>query len=271
MIRVAAIQLTSTPDKVENLATAGELVSDAAERGAQLVVLPELFNCLGRREHLLEGAEQLDGPTVRWASHLASSHNLWLVAGSIPEWRSSGRLSNTSLLLSPAGEVVATYRKVHLFDNDIPGAELRESDTFVAGDRLVTSDSPPVQIGMAICFDLRFPEQFRAMALAGSRVIVVPSAFTWKTGPPHWEILLRARAIENQVFIIAADQVGTSTEGLHWHGHSMIVDPWGLILAEVEDPSPGVAIADLDLGRIEEVRRQLPTIANLRPDVYGRF
>lgn len=268
-MRVAAVQLTSTSDKEANLDAAARLIDEAAAAGAQLVVLPELFNLLGTRDELIAGAEALDGPTTSWALDRAREHDLWLVAGSISERRGSGRLANTSCLCSPAGELVATYRKVHLFDNDVPGAALRESDTFAPGDRLVTSDAPPVPVGMATCFDLRFPEQFRALALAGARVVVLPSAFTATTGAAHWEVLVRARAIEDQVFVIAADQVGSSSPTLRWHGHSMIVDPWGVVLAEAIDPAAGVIVADLDLARQDEVRSQLPTLAARRPEVYG--
>lgn len=267
-MRVAAVQLTATSDKEQNLARAATLVEEAALAGAEFVVLPELFNCIGSRSELLAGAEPEDGLTTSWAAQQARDNNLWLLAGSIAEQRGSGRLSNTSCLLSPDGVVEARYRKVHLFDNDVPGAAFRESATFTPGDRVVLADAGGVPLGMTICFDLRFPEQFRALALLGARVIVVPAAFTATTGPPHWEVLLRARAIEQQVFIVAADQVGSSSPELHWHGHSMIVDPWGAILAELEDPVSGVIVAELDLERQDAIRVQLPALANRRPDVY---
>ncbi len=268
-MRVAAVQLTSTTDRDANLAAAGALVERAATQGAELVVLPELFNLLGSREELRAGAEPLDGPTITWAAELALAHGLWLVAGSIAERRGSGRIANTSCLLGPDGAVRATYRKVHLFDNDVPGAAYRESDTFVAGDRLVVSDAPPVPVGMATCFDLRFPEHIRALALDGARIVVLPAAFTATTGAAHWEVLVRARAIEDQVFVIAADQVGASSPSLRWHGRSMIVDPWGDVLAEAVADEPTVLVADLDLARQDAVRAQLPSLAARRPEVYG--
>jgi predicted amidohydrolase len=268
-VRVAAVQLTATADTAANLSNAGALIDAAAARGAELIVLPELFSCTGTRSELIAGAEPLDGPTLRWAADQARAHGCWLVAGSIPERRGGDRVANTSCLVSPTGEVAATYRKVHLFDNDVPGAAFRESATFEAGDELVVCDAPPLSIGMATCYDLRFPEQFRALALRGARLVVVPAAFTATTGPPHWEVLLRARAIEDQVFIVAADQVGDSSPSLHWHGHSMIVDPWGRILAEAATSEPGVIIADLDIAEQDRIRAALPSLANRRPDAYG--
>jgi predicted amidohydrolase len=267
-LRVAAVQLTATADKAANHARAAALVEEAAAQGAELVVVPELFSCTGTRDELLDGAEPLHGPTLLWAAEQAERHDLWLLAGSFAERRDGDRVANTSCLVAPDGHVAATYRKVHLFDNDVPGASLRESATFEAGDHLVVAHDAPVPIGMATCYDLRFPEQFRALTLHGARVVVLPAAFTATTGPPHWEVLLRARAIENQVFVVAADQVGASSAALHWHGHSMIVDPWGEVLGERVDPSPGVVVADLDFARQDAVRAQLPSLQHRRPDVY---
>lgn len=286
-MRVAAIQTTATAERDVNLKAAGELVDTAADAGAELVVLPELFSVAGGSAHLRAHAEGLEGPTVSWASDLARRHRIWLLAGSFPEVphldpaRGPGadrRLRNTSCLLDPEGAVAATYRKIHLFDVDVAGAAHRESDTIAPGETLALAPmaspsdggGPPVMLGLSICYDLRFPELYRALALGGASVVAVPSAFTAATGPDHWEVLLRARAIEDQVFVIAAGQVGRLPPGMaDAHGHSMIVDPWGAVLAERTDPSPGVVTADLDFERQRRIRLELPVLAHRRPETYA--
>ncbi|HEX3841430.1 MAG TPA: carbon-nitrogen hydrolase family protein [Acidimicrobiales bacterium] len=282
-MRVAAIQTTATADRDVNLKAAGDLVDQAVGAGAELVVLPEHFSVAGDSAHLRANAETLDGPTVGWASDLARRHRIWVLAGSFPEAPAGGsgaeqRLSNTSCLVDPEGRVAATYRKIHLFDVSVTGAAHRESDTFAPGDaRCLASlpsppddDCPPLLLGLTICYDLRFPEVYRALALGGATVVAVPSAFTAATGPAHWETLLRARAIENQVFVIAAGQVGTLPPGMpDGHGHSMIVDPWGTVLAEHTDPSPGMITANLDFERQQRIRLELPVLAHRRPGTYA--
>lgn len=268
-LRVAAVQMTSTPDRARNLATATRLVDDAAGQGASLVVLPETFDLLGGSDALAAGAEPLATSTgLAWAREAARRHGAWIVAGTVTERAADGaRRSNTSCLVSPGGDVVATYRKLHLFDVTVGGVEYLESATVVPGDEIVVADAGPVRVGMSVCYDLRFPEVFRIQALRGATLLVVPSAFTAATGPAHWEPLLRARAIEDQVFVIAADQVGHSTPRLAWHGHSMVVDPWGRILGCVTDQE-GVVVADLDLDEVERVRATIPSLRHRRPDVY---
>ena len=267
-MRVAAIQLTSTPDKERNLATAGSLVNRAADAGAELIALPELFNCWGSARELREAAEPLDGPTITWARTLAAELGVWLLAGSITE-RIDGadKHANTSCLVAPDGEIVATYRKIHLFDVNVEGFAYQESATVMPGDEIVVADAGPLRIGMSICYDLRFPEEFRIQALRGANVVALPSAFTAPTGKDHWEPLLRARAIENQVFVIAPDQRGASTPKLQWHGRSMIVDPWGVVIAQAPDTECFVT-ADLDLAAQAEVRTRIPSLANRRPATY---
>jgi predicted amidohydrolase len=275
-MRAGAVQLTATADRSANLEAATRLVSDAAGQGADLVVLPEMFSCLGTGAELREGAERLDGPTAAWASATAAEHHLTLVAGTFIERRDGAddRLANTSTVWGPGGERLAVYRKIHLFDVDVPGAEYHESAVIAPGDEIVVAPTAPLPIGLSVCYDLRFPELYRIAALEGARLVTVPAAFTAKTGPPHWEVLLRARAIENQVFVVAAGQVGASNDKLHWHGHSMIIDPWGTVLAEaggVESDPDGkgsVIVADLDLGEQERTRGILPSLTNRRPDVY---
>jgi predicted amidohydrolase len=281
-MRAAAVQMTSTADKDANLATASRLVADAARAGADLVVLPEMFNCLGTGAELRAGAEPLDGETSAWAAAIARDHGIVLVAGSFVEAGGddapAGHNFNTSCVYSSSGERLAVYRKVHLFDVDVPGAEFRESDAVAAGDRLITvalehageHTAPDAELGLSICYDIRFPELTRILALRGATIVAVPAAFTATTGPPHWEILLRARAIENQIFVIAAGQCGATNERLRWHGHSMIIDPWGTVVAAApgDGETEAVIVADLDVAEQERVRAVLPSLANRRPSAY---
>ncbi len=272
-MRVAAVQTTATDDRDANLAAAGALVAQAAGAGAELVVLPEYFSVAGSPRRLRDRAEPLEGPTATWAAGMAAGLGIWLVAGTFPEAAGSGRVHNTSCLMGPDGSTVAVYRKIHLFDVTVDGAASRESDAVAPGDRLVVAPlagtAPAVVVGLSVCYDLRFPEVYRGLALGGATVAVVPSAFTAVTGPPHWELLLRARAVEDGLFVIGAGQVGTLPPGMPaCHGHSMVVDPWGTVLAERLDPTPGVVVADLDAGLQERVRRQLPVLANRRPEAY---
>ncbi len=252
---------------------AGDLVGQAASQGAELVVVPEHFSLFGNASVLRNSAEPLNGSVTRWATTIAREHDVWLVAGSFVELAASRRY-NTTCLVSPQGMVVASYRKIHLFDVDVPGAVSRESDAVAPGDRptmasITLSDERPVPVGMTICYDLRFPELYRVLTLAGALVIAVPSAFAAATGRLHWEVLLRARAIENQVFIVAAGQVGTLGGGFEAYGHSAIVDPWGKVLAEVEEGT-GVAVADLDFTAQQDARSTLPCLTQRRPSAYRK-
>jgi predicted amidohydrolase len=192
---------------------------------------------------------------------------VWLAAGSFVELQGAERF-NTAPLVDPEGRLRATYRKVHLFDVEVPGAGVHESDVFTPGAEVVTATLGTVTAGLATCYDLRFPELFRALTLRGAQLLSVPSAFTAATGPPHWEPLVRARAIENQVFVVAPDQCGTSPDGVARHGHSMIVGPWGEVLAEQAE-GEGAVLADLDLGAVERARQAVPSLRNRRPQVYG--
>jgi predicted amidohydrolase len=268
-MRAAAVQLNSTDDKQRNLASADRLTRQAAAEGADLVVLPEKFNVLGTHDDYVEGAETLDGPTIGWARETARELGMDLVAGSIVERREGrDKLSNTSVHVGPDGEVKAVYRKIHMFDVVVGGQEYRESESEEPGDELVTSDSADgVPLGLTVCYDLRFPELYRILAIKGARVLTLPAAFTKVTGEAHWEILLRARAIENQAFVVAADQIGNHPPDKQSFGGSMIVDPWGEVLARAPNDD-GVAVADLDLARQDEVREQLPSLANRVPGAY---
>jgi deaminated glutathione amidase len=271
-MRAAAVQLNSTADKALNLETAERLVRAAASAGATLVVLPEKWNLLGDAATLSEGAEPLDGPTIRAASAWARELGIHLVAGSIAE-RVEGheKAFNTSALIGPDGELEARYRKIHMFDVDVGGVAYRESEHEEPGDELVATglvgELEGVTLGMTVCYDLRFPELYRILAVREATVITVPSAFTLDTGRDHWEVLLRARAIENQAFIIAPNQIGEAPPHYRSYGRSMIVDPWGVVLGQAPDEECFVT-AELDLGAQARVRATLPSLANRRPEAY---
>ena len=268
-MRAAVVQLTSTADRERNLATADRLTRAAAGAGAELVVLPEKWAVLGTPEQTAAGAEALDGPALAWAGETASELGIELVAGSIAE-RVEGaeRGSNTSVHFGPDGEARAVYRKIHMFDVDVGGRSYRESENEAPGDEVVVSETAGgVQLGMSICYDLRFPELYRILAVRGARVLLVPAAFTLATTRELWEVLLRARAIEDQAFVVAANQVGQHAPGYRSGGRSMIVDPWGVVLAQAPDTET-VVVADLDMDRQAEIRRTMPSLANRRPSAY---
>jgi predicted amidohydrolase len=268
-VRVAAVQLTSTVDRERNLATADRLTRAAAAAGAELVVLPEKWAVLGTPEETAAGAEPLDGPTLTWARDTARELGIELVAGSIAE-RVPGREkgSNTSVHIGPDGEDRAVYRKIHMFDVEVGGRVYRESEHEQAGDEVVVSETADgVGLGLTVCYDLRFPELYRILAIRGAQVITVSAAFTLATTREHWEVLLRARAIEDQAFVIASNQVGEHAKGYRSGGRSMIVDPWGVVLAQAPDTETFIT-AELDLERQAEIRRTLPSLANRRPGAY---
>jgi predicted amidohydrolase len=268
-MRAAAIQLNATADADANLAAAERLIRAAAAEGAELVVLPEKWSLLAAGERLVELAEPLDGPAITAARGWARELGIHLLAGSVAE-RVEGRdlLSNTSVLIDPQGELEATYRKIHMFDVDVGGVSYRESEHEQPGEEIVTASAGDLELGLTVCYDLRFPELFRILALRGAQAIAVPAAFTAVTGRAHWEVLLRARAIENSVYVIAAGQFGTAELHYESWGHSMIVGPWGEVLDEVAD-GEGFAIADLDPAEIEAVRAKVPSLANRRPAAYA--
>jgi predicted amidohydrolase len=268
-MRAAAVQLTATPDRERNLATADRLTREAAGRGAELVVLPEKWSVLGAPEHIVEGAEPFDGPALRWASAIARELRIDLVAGSIAERvPDAARGSNTSVHFGPDGEARAVYRKIHMFDVDVGGRSYRESENEAPGEEIVVTEAADgTELGMSVCYDLRFPELYRILAVRGAKVLLVPAAFTLTTTREHWEVLLRARAIEDQAFVVAANQIGEHAPGYRSGGRSMIVDPWGLVIAQAPDAET-VIVADLDLERQAEIRRTLPSLANRRPNAY---
>jgi predicted amidohydrolase len=267
-VLAAAVQLNSTPDRDRNLATADRLTRAAAAAGAQLVVLPEKWPCLGTAEQTAAGAEPFDGPTLAWARGIARELGIDLVAGSFAE-RGEERGSNTSVHVGPDGELAASYRKLHMFDVEVGGRTYRESEHEAPGNEIVVSHTANgVELGLTVCYDLRFPELYRILAVRGARVLVVPAAFTLATTREHWEVLLRARAIEDQCFVVAANQIGEHAPGIRSGGRSMIVDPWGVVLAQAPDTET-FALAELDLERQAEIRRTLPSLANRRPQAYA--
>ena len=267
-MRAAAIQLNATDEYDRNLEVAEKLVRDAAADGAELVALPEKWTFLGPPKGIVEAAEPLSGPSITAAATWASALGIHLLAGSFPE-RLSGhdKPFNTSVMLGPDGEIKGVYRKIHMFDVDVGGVSYRESKAEDPGDEVVTTNAGGALVGMTVCYDLRFPELYRILALRDARVITVPAAFTEHTGRDHWEVLLRARAIENQVFVLAPNQIGEAPPHYKSYGHSMIVDPWGRVLAEASD-GEGFVSADLDFGAQDEMRDNLPSLRNRRPDAY---
>jgi predicted amidohydrolase len=264
-VRAAAVQLQSTNDRDRNLAAADRLTRAAAADGAELVVLPERLDLRGSAQDYAAGAETLEaGGPLEWATQLARELGIDLVAGSIAERREGhDRVANTSIHVGPDGELKAVYRKIHMFDVEVGGVEYRESEHSEPADEIVLSEtSNGTKLGLTICYDLRFPELYRILALKGARIVTVPANFTRVTGQAHWEVLLRARAIENQVFVVAPGQGrGPGPEG-DSYGNSMIVDPWGEILARAGGEGESFVAADLDLARQDEVREKLPSLAN---------
>lgn len=268
-MRVAAVQLSSTADPAANLAVADRLTRAAAADGASLIVLPEKWTAMGSDEQLRAAAQTLDGPAMQWARAIARELGVELVAGSIVELvPDREKLANTCVHVGPDGELKAVYRKLHMFDVQVAGRSYRESDLEDPGEEIVLSETADgLQLGLSICYDLRFPELYRILAVRGALVFPLPAAFTLATTRDHWETLIRARAIENQAFVIAANQIGEHPGGNRSGGRSMIVDPWGIVLAQAPD-GEGHIVAELDLQRLGEIRAQLPSLANRRADAY---
>ena len=261
----AAIQMLASDDKEANRKEAARWVTEATAKGAHLVALPEVFIWRGNKTEEKNAAESIPGPTSEFLQTLARELRIYLLGGSILEAiPGSQKAYNTSLFFGPQGDVLASYRKIHLFDVDLEnGVAARESDTREFGNAAVVAKTDFCPMGLSICYDLRFPELYRTLVLRGAQVIFVPSAFTAYTGQAHWEPLIRARAIENQVYVVAPDQYGKNPKSFATHGHSVIVDPWGKVLAELSDV-PGVVLAEIDLDYLAKVRTELPALAHRR-------
>lgn len=262
-MRVAACQLNARDNRADNLRVARDLLARAAAAGADLAVLPEFTDYLGPD---VPKAESLDGEYAGFFARAARELNMWVLAGSFHETGSiDERSHNTAPLFDRAGGLAAAYRKIHLYDVDIPGrVSYHESAIVAPGDKTVVAEVEGVRLGLSICYDLRFPELYRRLAVdGGAQVIVVPAAFMMHTGRDHWEVLLRARAIENQCYVVAAAQIGDHEPGRTCFGRSMVIDPWGTIIAQAPD-TVGVTVADLDLDRLAKIRQELPSLANRR-------
>jgi predicted amidohydrolase len=261
--------MNSTGDTEANLACADRLVREAAGRGAELVVLPEKWSVLGAPAEMDAGAEPLDGRFIGWGRQIAAELGIDLVAGSVLEdVPGQMKRANTSVHVDPTGEIRAVYRKLHMFDVEVDGVTYAESRHEQAGDEVVASElADGTRLGLSICYDVRFPELYRALVSAGAELIAIPAAFTLATTRDHWEVLVRSRAIENQCFVIAPNQIGTHAPGQRSGGRSMIVDPWGLVLATAPDTETAI-VADLDFDQLHRIRRRLPALTHRRPEIY---
>jgi nitrilase len=259
-VKVAAVQMVSTPVVEENIAAVRQLVADAARQGARLVLLPEYWPIMGMKESdKVAHAEQLDaGPIQKCMSEIAREHGVWLIGGTLPMASpDAGKVLNTTMVYNPQGEHVVRYDKIHLFSFTKGEESYDEARTIVHGTAVGTVDSPFGRVGLSVCYDLRFPELYRAMG--DCTLIVVPAAFTYTTGRAHWEILLRARAIENQCYVLAAAQGGQHPNGRRTWGHSMLIDPWGEVKAVLPE-GEGVVIGDIDPSHLQRVRESLPAL-----------
>ncbi len=279
--QVAICQMDSQNDKHQNLKDAENMIREASEKGADLVVFPENMNYMGKGYRYQ--VEPIPGPTTDFLTALAKEHGVWILSGSIPETELNDpaeqetvsadknadkpKPKNSLVLIDPTGNICCKYSKLHLFDVDLnDGSSFRESDTATQGENIVLCDTELGRLGFTICYDLRFGELYRLLSLAGAKVIFVPACFAMQTGQAHWEVLLRARAIENGVYIVACNQIGEKYN-MTAYGHSMVIDPWGRIIAQAED-KPGVLMAEIDLSEIEKVRAQIPSLKNRRGDLY---
>lgn len=269
-LRVGLVQLNTRSDRATNLAAIEQLVGEAAARGARFIMLPEYAPYLGPNEGVQQSAEPVPGPLTERYAALARRHNIYLHAGSMVErTETPGKYSNTSVVFNPDGDILAKYRKIHLFDVEIPGrVSEKESDNVAPGDEIVTVEIEGVTFGLAICYDLRFPELFRLLALKGAEVLCNPAAFTLFTGKDHWEVLLRARAIENQAWMLAAAQWGVHEPNGTCYGRSMAIDPWGTVTAQASD-GVCVVVTDIDTSLVAKHRTEVPSLANRQPAAYS--
>ncbi len=270
--KIAVVQMDSGEDVSQNLRLASDVIDEAAASGAQIVCFPEMMSQLVSQRELPASESIANGPTTALLRRKAREKGIYIHGGSFPEYiEGERRTYNTSVLIDPDGQIAAQYRKIHTFDVTLPdGTPCRESAGVKAGSEVTVADTPFGRWGMAICYDLRFPELFRKMAIAGAQVIFLPANFTGPTGRDHWEVLLRARAIENGCYLVAADQCGVKPDFVSF-GTSMVVDPWGNVIARAAEERPEIIYAVIDPVRVEEVRRQLPVLENRRADVYGSF
>jgi predicted amidohydrolase len=264
---VALVQLDATAHVDANIDRATALAADAASAGARLVVLPEYLQYRGDDDGFRASARPIPGPFTAAFADVARRHDAWILASLAEVGDDLAKPYNTSVLIAPDGSIAATYRKIHLFDVAIDAGPIDEESARVsAGDEPVCADVDGIKVGLSVCYDLRFPELYRTLALAGAEILTVPANFTERTGRDHWEVLLRARAIENGAWVLAAGQSG-GPPGQPAFGRSMIIDPWGTVVAQASD-GVGIIRADVDTDRVAAVRRQIPALANRRPDTY---
>lgn len=265
---MAAIQVDTQDNKKENLAKLARYIDEAAGRGAKMVAIPENAHYIGSKEGTFENAEPIPGPMSEFFCSKAKEHGIWLNCGSIGEIiPNEKKLFNTCLMINPAGKIAARYEKIHLYDVDIKdGPSTRESDTKMAGNNIVVCDTDYCKVGLSICYDMRFPELYRIMALKGAKVMFVPANYTLFTGKDHWEVVLRTRAIENQCYVVAPGQIGKKP-AFQSYGRSMIINPWGTVLTTAEDRE-GVIYAEIDPGYVDTIRSQLPSFPNRQPQAY---
>jgi predicted amidohydrolase len=269
-LNVAIIQMNSQDDKQANITAALDLIDRAAANGARLIALPEVWPYLGPDDVCRDQAETIPGPITELLAERALRHGVYIHGGSIYETRAGDPgMYNTSLVIDPSGEIIARYSKIHMYDVVLDGvAKFQESATVTPGDKTAIIEIDGIPVGLTICYDLRFPELFRILALKGAQAIMLPAAFTLTTGKDHWEVLIRARAIENGLYMIAPGQWGTHPPGNWCYGRSMVVDPWGTVLTTASD-GVGIAYATVDPSRVATVRRQIPSLANRRPEAYA--
>lgn len=268
-LTVSAIQMATGSDKEKNLKSAEKLINYAVKKGASFIALPEVFNFRGNLSDAPKHAEPIPGPSTKLISRLAQDNEVWILIGSMMEEGEKGKGTrdkgetkpfNTSVLINPEGKIVTTYRKMHLFDITLKGKEILESSRNGAGETPSLTKIKNIKTGLSICYDLRFPELFRKYSEDGAEIICIPSSFTKITGEAHWEALLRARAIENQCFVIAPNQAGVGSGGVKTYGHSIIIDPWGKILAEAPEFGEAVITAELDFNYLRKIRENLPAL-----------
>jgi omega-amidase len=256
-------------DKFRNITQAAELLASPELQGIDLAVLPEMFCCPYENKYFPEYAEPEGGETWEKCSRLAADHGIYLVSGSMPERDEEGRIYNTSYVFDRNGQQIGKHRKMHLFDIDVKGGQyFKESDTLTPGDQVTVFDTEFGKIGLCICYDFRFPELARLMVDEGAQVIIVPAAFNMTTGPLHWELMFRQRAVDNQVYTIGAAPARDLNAGYHSWGHSIAVDPWGKVLMEM-DEKPDVKVVELELDEVKKVREQLPLLKHRRGDIYA--
>lgn len=267
--RVSLLQTEIVPEKKTNVSRALSMIEEAAELDPHLIALPENFSFYGTRQEILEQAEEVGGPTLTRLREAAQRHETHILAGTLKlRFPERNRLLNTSCLIDPEGKIIAMYNKVHTFNAEVGGVRHTGSEVEEAGSELVVAEVAGVPVGLSVCYDLRFPELYRILALRGARVMLVPAFFMLHTGKDHWEALLRARAIENQVYVVAPAVMGRFPPNGDWlYGRSMVVDPWGVVISQAQD-APGVLTVDLDMNRIDEVREKVPALRQRRPDAY---